>query len=158
MQDDFKYRKPSLLHPEGDPFQTAPGFSFNRNDFEDLIDNFTPFDDIPILLGVSHAQLDVFCDYIYNMKFKDTYDTLLRRSHLYYRKAMMSLSKTGNPSAIKVATEFYVGLGSLDKQDSHVTIINQMPQVESDAERLAKQQNAINKFYDLQDSNKGGSN
>ena len=138
-------------------FQTAPGFDFNRNDFEDLIDNFTPFEDIPILLGVTHAQLDVFCTYIYNMGFKDTYDTLLRRSQLYYRKAMMMLSKTGNPSAIKVASEYYVGLGAVDKQESHVTIINQMPDTLSDAERLAEKQaeeqenqiNAVKKINEL---------
>ena len=49
----MNYIKPSLLHPDGDPNQSVPGFSFTRNDFEDLIDNFTDTDSIPVLLGVT---------------------------------------------------------------------------------------------------------
>lgn len=139
---DYKYQRPSLLHPEkwGDPDETAPGFNFTRGDFEDLIDNFTPFEDIPTLLGVKHVELDKFCEYIYNMNYKVTYDVLLKRSNLYYRKAMMMLSKSGNPTAIKVSAEYYVGLGAVDKQDNHITIINSMPEAESDEERLRKSQ------------------
>lgn len=128
------YSKPSLIRLEGDPNQSVPGFNFNRNDFEDLIDNFTPLEDIPTLLGVSHPQLDKFCVAIYNQKFKQTYAMLLKRSELYYRKAMMSLSKSGNPSAIKLTSEFYVGLGKSNDEDSKITIVNVMPQVKSDAE------------------------
>lgn len=138
--NEFKYQKPSLLHPEGDPNQTAPGFNFTRNDFEDLIDNFTPFDDIPLLLGVKHVELDSFCSYIYNMNFKDTYDNLLRRSNLYFRKSMMNLSKSGNPTAIKVAAEYYVGLGAVDKQENKITFIGVMPESESDLDKLKREQ------------------
>ena len=74
------------------------------------------------------------------MNYKVTYDVLLKRSNLYYRKAMMMLSKSGNPTAIKVSAEYYVGLGAVDKQDNHITIINSMPEAESDEERLRKSQ------------------
>lgn len=134
-----KYVKPSLLHPEGNPFDTAPGFNFNRNDFEDLIDDFTPKDDVPILLGVTHSELNKFCSYVYNMNYNQTYEVLLKRSQLYYRKAMMTLSKSGNPSAIKIASEFYVGLGKTMDDDSRITIVNVMPNVDSD---LDKKQNS----------------
>lgn len=136
----MQYKRPSLLHPEGDPNETAPGFNFTRNDFEDLIDNFTPFEDIPLLLGVKHAELDEFCNYIYNMNYKTTYDVLLKRSELYYRKAMMMLSKSGNPTAIKVSAEYYVGLGAVDKSEQKITFIGVMPEAESDEEKLKKEQ------------------
>ena len=136
---DFKYKKPSLIRPDGDPDETAPGFNFTRNDFEDLVDYFTPFEDIPILLGIKHAELDEFCKYIYNMNYKDTYDNLIRRSHFYFRRSMMSLSKSGNPTAIKVAAEYYVGLGAVDKQENKITFIGVMPEAESDEDKLKKE-------------------
>lgn len=134
------YKRPTLIHQDGNPDETAPGFNFTRNDFEDLIDYFTPFEDIPILLGVKHAELDEFCKFIYNMNYKDTYDNLLRRSNLYFRRSMISLSKSGNPTAIKVAAEYYVGLGAVDKQENKITFIGVMPEVESDVERLRREQ------------------
>lgn len=137
---DYKYQKPSLIRPDGDPDQKAPGFNFTRDDFEDLIDNFTPFEDIPILLQVKHAELDEFCNFIYNMNYKDTYDNLLRRSNFYFRKSMMNLSKSGNPTAIKVAAEYYVGLGAVDKQESKITFVGIMPEAESDVDKLKRTQ------------------
>ena len=133
--NSFKYEKPSLLHPGLN--ETVPGFNFDKNDFEDLIDNFTPKDDIPILLGVTHPQLDIFCMSVYHMKFNDTYKMLLKRSELYYRKAMFNLSKSGNPTAIKIASEFYVGLGNVEGSKPHITIINNMPDVPSDVDKLS---------------------
>lgn len=140
---DYKYQKPSLLHPEkwGDPNQTVEGLNFTRNDFEDLIDNFAAPEEIAILLQVTPVDLDRFCNEVYNMDFKTTYQVLFQRANLYFKKAMFMLSKSGNPTAIKVAAEFYVGLGAVDKQDNHITIINSMPEAESDLEKLQKEQN-----------------
>lgn len=140
---DYKYTKPSLLHPEkwGDPNQTVEGLNFTRNDFEDLIDNFAAPEEIAILLQVTPVDLDRFCNEVYNMDFKTTYQVLFQRANLYFKKAMFMLSKSGNPTAIKVAAEFYVGLGAVDKQDNHITIINSMPEAESDLEKLQKEQN-----------------
>ena len=140
---DYKYIKPSLLHPEkwGDPNQTVEGLNFTRNDFEDLIDNFAAPEEIAILLQVTPVDLDRFCNEVYNMDFKTTYQVLFQRANLYFKKAMFMLSKSGNPTAIKVAAEFYVGLGAVDKQDNHITIINSMPEAESDLEKLQKEQN-----------------
>ena len=133
---DYKYQKPSLLHLEGDPNQTAPGFNFTRNDFEDLIDNFTDEETILVLLQVDRPQLDEFCRYIYNMNFKETYDVLYQRAQLYFRKAMMMLSKSGNPSAIKVAAEFYAKLGAGNNKEDKITFVGIMPMAESDVEQL----------------------
>ena len=140
---DYKYIKPSLLHPEkwGDPNQTVEGLNFTRNDFEDLIDNFAAPEEIAILLQVTPVDLDRFCNEVYNMDFKTTYQVLFQRANLYFKKAMFMLSKSGNPTAIKVAAEYYVGLGAVDKQDNHITIINSMPEAESDLEKLQKEQN-----------------
>lgn len=143
----MEYKKPRLLLPAGSPDESAPGFDFTRGDFEDLIDNFTPFEDIPILLGVTRPELDDFCNYIYRMKYKETYDNLLRRAELYFRKAMMSLSKSGNPSAIKVSAEYYVGLGAIDKNESKIIFMNNMPNADSDVDLLNRklQQEAASK-------------
>lgn len=142
---DYKYQKPSLLHPEkwGDPNQTVEGLSFTRNDFEDLIDNFCAPEEIAILLQVTPVELDRFCNEVYNMDFKTTYQVLFQRANLFFKKAMMNLSKSGNPTAIKVTAEYYVKLGAVDKQDNHITIINSMPEAESDLEKLQREQDAI---------------
>ena len=140
------YQKPSLLHPDswGDPNQSVPGFSFTRNDFEDLIDNFCAPEEIATLLQITPVQLDNFCHEVYNMDFKSTYRVLIQRANLYFKKAMLSLSKSGNPSAIKVAAEYYVGLGAVDKQDNKITIINAMPQTDSDVDKLKAKINQDN--------------
>ena len=142
---DYKYQKPSLLHPEkwGDPNQTVEGLNFTRNDFEDLIDNFCAPEEIAILLQVTPVELDRFCNEVYNMDFKTTYQVLFQRANLFFKKAMMNLSKSGNPTAIKVTAEYYVKLGAVDKQDNHITIINSMPEAESDLEKLQREQDAI---------------
>ena len=78
------------------------------------------------------------------MDFKSTYRVLIQRANLYFKKAMLSLSKSGNPSAIKVAAEYYVGLGAVDKQDNKITIINAMPQTDSDVDKLKAKINQDN--------------
>ncbi len=135
------YRKPSLLHPdEGNPAQTVNGFDFTRDDFENLIDNFTDQDSIMRILRVSHDDLDVFCNAIYNMNFKETYIVLYEKAQLYFRTAMISLSKAGNPSAIKVATEYYLKLGNNSNPDDKITFVGFMPLEKSDVELLAEKQ------------------
>ena len=140
---DYKYQKPSLLHPDswGDPNQTVEGCNFTRDDFEDLIDNFSAPEEIAILLQATPVELDKFCNEVYNMDFKTTYQVLFQRANLYYKKAMMNLSKSGNPTAIKVTAEYYVKLGAVDKQDNHITIINSMPEAESDVDKLRAKMN-----------------
>ena len=62
----MSYQKPRLLHTDALD-QIVQGFDFTRSDFEDLIDNFTPIDDIPVLLSVSKDDLDRFCFEVYNL-------------------------------------------------------------------------------------------
>lgn len=140
----YSYKKPTLITPEEDI--EVPGFVFTKGDFEDLIDNFTPFEDIPVLLCGSHAKLDEFCMFIYNMPYKETYEMLIKRAGAYFRKSMLSLSKAGNPTAIKVSAEYYVGLGAVDKQAEHITFVGIMPNSESDAEKLSKDKLALDKY------------
>lgn len=145
IMSDYKYQRPSLLHPEkwGDPDETVEGINFTRGDFEDLIDNFSAPEEIATLLQTTPVELDRFCNEIYNMDFKTTYQVLFQRANLFFKKAMMMLSKSGNPTAIKVAAEYYVKLGAVDKQDNHITIINSMPEDDSDLEKLQRHQDAI---------------
>lgn len=135
---DYKYQKPSLLHPDswGDPNQTVEGFNFTRDDFEDLIDNFSAPEEIATLLQTTPVELDRFCNEIYNMDFKTTYNVLFQRANLYYKKAMFSLSKSGNPTAIKVTAEYYVKLGAVTDNDNRITFIGVMPEAPSDVDKL----------------------
>lgn len=150
MNDNYNYKKPSFLHPDGNSFQTVEGFNFTRNDFEDLIDNFTDEDTILILLQITRPELDKFCNEVYHMNYKETYEVLYQRAQLYYRKAMMMLSKSGNPSAIKVASEYFAKLGGVNTDDNKITFVGVMPVSQSDVELLQKQhqtdKEAVDKF------------
>ena len=147
-----KYIKPTFLHPDqwGDPNQTVEGLNFTRDDFEDLIDNFAAPEEIAILLQCSNTDLDRFCEEVYHMDFKTTYQVLIQRANLYFKKAMFSLSKSGNPTAIKVAAEYYVGLGAVDKSENKITFIGVMPEADSDLDKLIKrkkeEKEAVDKF------------
>lgn len=86
-----------------------------QNDFEDFIDNFTPKDDIPKLMGLSISKLDELCHKWYNCKFADAYDTLMQRALYYDRKAFNNLAKSGNSTAISVVAKYFMKLDEDDK-------------------------------------------
>ena len=108
--------------------QVIDGFSFDQDTFENLIDYYTPLNDIPLILNVTGVQLDTFCKTIYGFDFKTTYDYLSRRSQFYTRKAFTQLAYGGNAAAIKVASESYMGLiNGEDSKDSKVVIMGAIP-------------------------------
>lgn len=111
-------RRDEFLHREN---KVVDGFDFDSYLFEDLIDNFTPFEDIPIILRVSYTDLDFWCRRVYNMCFRDAFDFLSRKALYYCRKAYTNLSKAGNNTAIKTVGEHFMKLGQ-DQQRKQAVI------------------------------------
>lgn len=108
--------------------QSVDGFSFDQDTFENLIDYYTPLNDIPVILNVEHVDLDNFCKQLYGFDFKTTYDILSKRSQFYTRKAFTTLAYGGNAAAIKVASESYMGLIKQEESaDKKVIIMGAIP-------------------------------
>ena len=106
MSDEFLKRKNIKLDD----------YDFDLNTFEDLIDNFTPIDDIPVILNCTVAELDRFCKTCYNgMSFREVYDYLFKRANYYNSKAFNKLSKAGNASCVGVVAKYFMKLDDEDR-------------------------------------------
>lgn len=95
-------------------YETKPkkvkGFEFDTNTFEDLLDNFTPMEDVHTILGITEADLDVFCKRAYGMNYKETYNALMSRAMFYNRKAFNILAKKGNQTAMNIVAKNFMKL------------------------------------------------
>lgn len=110
------------------PCKTVDGFWFDSYLFEDLIDNFTPEEDIPIVLRVNKTELDFWCNKVYNVPFHEAYVFLSKMALFYCRKAFTNLSKSGNNTAIKTVGEHFMKLGQDQaKKESIIPILTVMP-------------------------------
>lgn len=99
-RDDFLHRKNVVVD----------GFPFDSYTFEDLIENFTPVEDLPIILGVHRDTLDYWCEQVYNMNLVEAYNFLNRKALFYCRKAYTNLSKVGNNTAMNIVTKHFMKL------------------------------------------------
>ena len=103
------------------------GFWFDVNTFENLIDCYTPKDDVGLILRCSEADLDRFCKVVYGMKFDATYKVLTGITDMFMRKSFKGLSQSGNPTAIKVVAEHFMDLKEKqDKDGINITIFNDL--------------------------------
>lgn len=115
--------------------QSLEGFDFDMDMFENLIDNFTPMEDIPLLLNVSKANLDYFCMRLYGCNFSETYDILSRRALYYDRLAFNNLAKSGNTAAINVVAKYFMKLDEQDKAKAlKIEVVNSIPNLRKDNE------------------------
>lgn len=120
--------------------KTVEGFAFDQNDFENLIDDFTPYKDIPMLLGVRHVDLDRFCQVIYGLDYKATYDRLLCMAQRYQRAAIVMLAKSGNQTALKMSASI-TGVGDSQVDNTNITFISDVPiGALSDEDRVKEQE------------------
>lgn len=118
-------QRDEFLHREN---KSLPGFDFDMDIFENLIDNYTPKDDIPLLLGVSVSDMDYFCMKLYDCNFSETYDILSRRALYYNRLAFNNLSKSGNAAAINVVAKYFMKLDDEDKAKAlKIEVVNSIP-------------------------------
>ena len=118
MSDSFLHRQPIVVDGFPDDFQET---------LEDLIDCFTPFDNIlgimKIQYGFDRTNLDFFCKSVYQMDFKAAYGFLLNKSDMYMRKAITNLAKDGNTKALDIASEHFMKLGQDQaKANARITI------------------------------------
>jgi hypothetical protein len=114
-----------FLHREN---KTVEGFNFDMDMFENMIDNFTPMEDIPLLLNVNSFELDKFCQICYNCLYKDAYDILSRRALYYDRMAFNNLAKSGNNSAINVVAKYFMKLDDDNKtKELKIQVVNSIP-------------------------------
>lgn len=118
-------RRDEFLHREN---RVVEGFPFDSYTFEDLIDNFTPEEDIPIVLRVDKSDLDYWCMKVYNVPFHEAYVFLSKMALFYCRKAYTNLSKAGNNTAIKTVSEHFMKLGQeTARKEAIVPILTVMP-------------------------------
>lgn len=118
-RDDFLHRQNVVVD----------GFDFDSYTFEDLIDNFTPEEDIPIILGVSRVNLDYWCRQVYNgMDFPEAFAFLSRKALFYCRKAYTNLSKVGNNTAMNIVTKHFMKLeDDENKRQAVIPVIAAVP-------------------------------
>ena len=102
------------------------GFTFDVNQFENLIDMWTPFDKIPIILKVNCDVLDKFCITVYNMNYKETYARLSGISEAIMRKAFSNLAKGGNATALSIMAKNIMKLDNDQTQNINLTIVNDL--------------------------------
>ena len=102
-------------------------FWFDVNTFENLIDCYTPFETVPLILRCSKADLDVFCRKIYGFKYAETYDILIGITDSFMRKSIKGHSNSGNPTAMKIAAEHFMNLKDAQQAEAiNITINNDL--------------------------------
>lgn len=103
------------------------GFDFDVNTFENLIDAWTPIEDIPMLLRCNHSVLDAFCNIVYKMDFTTTYNFLLGVSKMFMRKTFSGLARQGNATACSVVAKSFLKVDDDKSQNVNVTFVNDLP-------------------------------
>ena len=104
-----------------------PGFHYDTDTFENLIDCFTPMKNIPVILNTRFSDLDMFCQIAYGMNFQDTYIRLSGITDAWSRKVIKNLSSSGNSTALNIMSKHFMGLSDDNKnQGVNITIVNDM--------------------------------
>lgn len=109
------------------------GFDYDADTFENLIDNYTPYDDVPKMLSIScgHkvtiAELDSFCKLLYGLDYKETYQTLIGITDMYMRRVIKNLGASGNATALALTAKHFMKLDDDAKNDAiNIRIVNDL--------------------------------
>lgn len=118
--DAYRRNQVENKHPEG--------FWFDMDMFENLIDAWTPKEDVCTILQATHQELDAFCKECYGYDFDRTYSILKAISMMGMRKSVSTLAKAGNSSALVIAAKNFAELndGGNDGQ-INITFKNDLP-------------------------------
>ena len=111
----------------------VPGFDFDVDTFENLIDNFVPMNNIPIILSgisrkkIGETDLDRFCNIAYGMNYKEAYQFLSGITDMYMRRVFKNLAASGNATAIAINAKHFMHLEDEQKNDAiNIRIINDL--------------------------------
>lgn len=96
------------------------GFWFDQDTFENLIDDWADFDDIPVILQTPQEQLDIFCRALYGQNFEKTFIRLRAISKVIARKCLDRLAKSGNSAAIAATKSHFPQL--VDQLDNNANL------------------------------------
>lgn len=109
------------------------GYDFDVDTFENLIDNYTPMDNIVVILsGITRKQLtiadmDRFCNIVYGMDFKEAYKFLTGITDMYMRKVFKNLAASGNTTAMSINAKYFMKLEDDSKNDAiNIRILNDL--------------------------------
>lgn len=109
------------------------GYDFDVDTFENLIDNFVPFNNIPLILSASCkrklciSDLDKFCKIVYGMDYKETYEILSGITDMQMRKVFKGLAASGNATAIAINAKHFMHLDDENKNDAiNIRIVNDL--------------------------------
>lgn len=108
----------------------VPGFPFDVDKFENLISYFTPKENIGLILGVSEAVLNDFCDRVYGLTFNDAYTRLSGVTDYWCRRVVTNLASSGNTTALKTMTEHFMGLTENKNVGVNITVVNDLKEDE----------------------------
>ncbi len=86
------------------------GFFFDKDTFENLVDSWADFEDIPIALDTPVEQLDIFCKVLYGKDYRQTYTMLRTLSKIIARKTIDKLAKAGNATAVAISKNHFAQL------------------------------------------------
>lgn len=113
------------------PNKKIPGFDFDVDTFENLLDNFVPYDMVAKILRVSISDLDKFCHIVYNMKYSEAYNVLTGIADMFLRRSVKNLAHSGNGTALNIAKEHFMKLDS-EKNDKpqKIVIVNDLKEVD----------------------------
>lgn len=115
-----------FMNPTKRENKKPDGFNFDMDTFENLIDFFTPMENIPVILRCSWTELDDFCKICYRMNFKDTYNYLSGISDALMRGTFKKLAGMGNTSAIKIVSEHFMNLKENKSSNVNITFVNDL--------------------------------
>lgn len=111
----------------------VPGFDFDVDTFENLIDCYTPYENIPLLLSgtsgkmYTETDIDNFCKLVYKMDFKTTYKLLIGITDMQMRKVFKNLAASGNATAIAINAKHFMKLEEDAKNDAiNIRIVNDL--------------------------------
>lgn len=118
----------SFIKANRNPDAFKGSFPFTVNMFENLIDAFVPFEQIPFLLNTNKQTVEIFCQKVYNMDFNHVYLFLSGISRFASVKVLKNLYKTGNQTAIKAINENFLGLkpDNSDSNNLNITFVSDL--------------------------------
>lgn len=103
------------------------GFDFDVDMFENLIDWWTPKEEMPVLLRTTRYQLDRFCQIVYKMDFDTTYTFLSGLTTAIMRKTFSNLAASGNTTALNLTAEHFMKLKSSQNDKAvNIRIVNDL--------------------------------